>query len=562
MGNRIKTVEVKTWVIVALSLLVGILLVWIKMSTQVDDVKFNSEEAYLLSEGWTVTYNGQSEEVTVPSKVSVNDGEIVELTRVLEEESDLGNSLIFYARQSWIEVYLDEEQILESAEDRVTPFDMTPGSYWYFFRLPSDYSGKTLRIVFDYTYDRYAGELPSIYIGTKAAFIYMVLKQGQYSLMLVIPVLILGIALWIISILSKQRMMRKRLCRLGLFAIATSVWSLLESRVTQVLYGNMVVASYVLFVCFMLIPFFAAAFLLTYESLRKRWYMKALFWLSAFSFVLAQVLQIMGLVYYIEMVTIVHILLALVIISVLVSYIQMWRNKEDISDKSIYRAMMILGVFCAIDILSYYMRPTAAVGSYSKVGLLLFFAYLGIGAIEQVSRLQIQDAENRLYQKLAYTDMMTGLSNRTAFEADLESYRQRPWEEFTILMVGDMNRLKYINDKYGHAQGDRALKQVAELMKQEFGENCKCYRTGGDEFCVISRGIPEKQFANMCKHFMRSVIESPQEDDWMISVSCGYCIVDESGIDECYRKADTFMYAEKEAYRREQMLKNMEGSHE
>ncbi len=167
---------------------------------------------------------------------------------------------------------------------------------------------------------------------------------------------------------------------------------------------------YVLFSCFLLVPVCSIAFLLTYESLGKRKYMKGLFWISAVSFVLAQVLQIFEIAYYIELVTLVHILLGVIILGVLISYLDKKRKKEKIADSSIYSAMLILAVFCIFDIIRYYVSPTAKVGDFSKVGIMLFFVYLGMCAIRQVGRLQIQEAENRMYQKLAYTDMMTGMS--------------------------------------------------------------------------------------------------------------------------------------------------------
>lgn len=547
LNKRIKTYDTKTIVIILLGLLFVAVYLWLALSSKVADVRFNNEEAGLLKEGWTVSFGGNSQEVTIPGKIEAEANEKVVLTRVLDGESIHGNSLMFYARQSWVEVFLDGVQLLESEEDRKTPFSMTPGSYWYCVRLPGDLEGKELQITFSASMERYAGELPEIYVGTKASFIYMVLKQGKVSLMLVLPVLVLGIALCIIGLLSGQKHMRKRLLRLGTFAVVTSVWSLLESRVTQILFGNMVLASYVLFSCFLLIPVCSVAFLLTYDSLGKRKYMKGLFWISAVSFVLAQVLQILEIAYYIELVVMVHILLGLIILGVLISYVDKKRKKEKITDASIYSASLILAAFCVFDIIRYYLNPTAKIGDFSKIGIMLFFVYLGISAMRQVGRLQIQEAENRMYQKLAYTDMMTGMANRTAFEVELENYRQNPWKELTIVMVADMNRLKFINDNYGHEQGDRALKQIADLMQKGFSDNCKAFRTGGDEFCVISRGNSEKRFAEMCKKFIRSVIESPQESDWELSVSCGYCVVDGSGIDECYKKADAVMYEEKVA---------------
>lgn len=543
-------VNKKSVVIVMLLLLFAVIFAWISISSDVKDVRINSEKAEIITNEWQVTCQGKTNELVLPAVIDASAGDVVEMSMVLDEEKVLGNSIFFYSRQSWAQIYLDGELMEASDKSRKIPFAMTPGSGWVFLRLPADYDGKTLKIELEMTIDKYAKELPTVYMGTKASFIYMVLEQGRSSLLLVIPVLFLGVGLCGIGIFIDYPIMRRRFCRLGLFAVITSVWSLLESRITQLLFGNMVLASYVLFSCFYLIPVLATGFLLTFETLRKRKYMKAMFWLSAAVFVVAQLLQITGVCYYIQLVSVVHILIGLIILGVALSYIDLCKKKETIPDKSIYRAMMILGLFCCLDILSYYMNPTAVVGSFSKIGMLLFFAYLAHTGIRQLCNVERQEAENRIYHKLAYSDIMTNLSNRTAFERDLDAYRREPWEEETILLIADMNGLKYINDHYGHAHGDRALIQLAELIRQCFGESCKCYRIGGDEFSVISRGIPEEQFVGMCEQLKNSVAKQRSEEGWELSVSCGYYVVDGSGIDESYKEADARMYAEKAAYKK------------
>ena len=179
--------------------------------------------------------------------------------------------------------------------------------------------------------------------------------------------------------------------------------------------------------------------------------------------------------------------------------------------------------------------------------MLLFFGYLGYVAIRTFGRIAIQEAENRIYKKMAYCDMLTGIANRTAFEEALAEYEDAPWEEETFLLMIDMNRLKYINDNYGHAKGDQALRKIAELMTQQFEEGCRCFRIGGDEFCVISRGVSEEKFSQSCDEFTRKVGEFYLTDDLQLSVSCGYCAVDEAGMEACYKKADAIMYEAKVA---------------
>lgn len=60
-----------------------------------------------------------------------------------------------------------------------------------------------------------------------------------------------------------------------------------------------------------MLPVLITAFVLTYESLRDKWYMKSLFYLSVLNFILQQILQITGVLYYMQMITVVHLLFIL-----------------------------------------------------------------------------------------------------------------------------------------------------------------------------------------------------------------------------------------------------------
>jgi len=540
-------VDIRSTVMYLLLLLSVFIFVWIYIAGEADDVGFNNEEVSVLPGEWQVSCGEETLSLELPSKIKAKAGDVVTLTRTLDEESCVGNAMMFYARQTWVQISIDGTIVEKSDEDRVVPFDMTPGSYWHLFRLPEEYAGKTVTIELKPALDKYAGELPAIYTGNKAAFVYMAVDNAKGSLLLMGAVLVIGMAMLACGIASAKSFMGRRLVRMGLFAMASSMWLLLESRITQVFVGNMVVASYLLFACYFLIPVLACSFLQTYETMENSRIMNFLFWISAVLAAGVHILQIAGLAYYIDMVPIMYVMLFLIIADSLFTCVRLRIKRAQIQDKSIYMAMILLGVCCLFDVLQYYIFPEAIIGNFSKVGILLFFGYLGYVAIRLFGRLEIQEAENRVYKKLAYSDMMTGIANRTAFEGVMSEYREAPWKEETILLVADVNRLKYINDNYGHAKGDAALVQIAELMKQQFKDGCLCFRTGGDEFCVISRGITEKKFAQMCHKFSAKVNEIEFAEDFRISVSCGYSAADETGIDECYKRADAIMYEAKAA---------------
>ena len=94
--------------------------------------------------------------------------------------------------------------------------------------------------------------------------------------------------------------------------------------------------------------------------------------------------------------------------------------------------------------------------------------------------------ENRNnFKRLAVTDALTGIYNRHGFDEQVEQYmRQNPQKHCVEAML-DIDDFKLVNDVYGHAAGDGALKKLAESMKQYFSKDVILGRNGGDEFSIF-----------------------------------------------------------------------------
>lgn len=163
-----------------------------------------------------------------------------------------------------------------------------------------------------------------------------------------------------------------------------------------------------------------------------------------------------------------------------------------------------------------------------------------IGTIDDVTR------EHRLQEELHRqytTDVLTGVRNSMFLEEWLRDCR--PEYPFTLI-AADCNRLKPINDTYGHECGDQLLRHLGDLLHENLPESCIPVRTGGDEFLILCNGMGADE-AQRLVELLKEKAHHKQVEGIVLSVAFGTCTVENEGMPfvACLRKADANMYAEK-----------------
>lgn len=156
-------------------------------------------------------------------------------------------------------------------------------------------------------------------------------------------------------------------------------------------------------------------------------------------------------------------------------------------------------------------------------------------------------------QYLAEHDELTGLFNRRYMENVL--YRKRLTYPLGLILV-DMNTLKLTNDAFGHGEGDKAIKKVADSLRIQFA-NHAVGRMGGDEFLVIAQKTDEIEMNMKMERVLNDL--KINRGKFPVSISYGISFQNKKNllIDDIYRDAENKMYESKfsmKAYGRGEIL--------
>jgi diguanylate cyclase (GGDEF)-like protein len=172
--------------------------------------------------------------------------------------------------------------------------------------------------------------------------------------------------------------------------------------------------------------------------------------------------------------------------------------------------------------------------------------------------------------KLARIDALTGISNRLAIDqsiAKMLAHAERQHESLGVLMI-DADHFKQINDRYGHAGGDKVLQALVTSIRASLREGDVIGRVGGEEFVVLSPGT-DLTAAQALGERVRQMVEHtrlPIDGELLqltVSVGVAVAVAEEKGNAHVLRRADKALYAAKRDGRNRVMVAFTaeEGSH-
>jgi len=183
----------------------------------------------------------------------------------------------------------------------------------------------------------------------------------------------------------------------------------------------------------------------------------------------------------------------------------------------------------------------------------------------QMAHMALEDAQStilkqqeriRKLETLSTTDELTGLYNRRGFyeQLDFALKRAKRNGEHGVLVLGDLDSFKLLNDTFGHACGDLVLEDIARTIQKNIRGTDMAGRLGGDEFAILLTGANLRDARQKVQQIHNAILNTLihwGDDVLSVEMSFGVCAYRRGiGLDTLYQDADADLYANKAAKRR------------
>ena len=192
-----------------------------------------------------------------------------------------------------------------------------------------------------------------------------------------------------------------------------------------------------------------------------------------------------------------------------------------------------------------YRRKEVTIHRYDIENQLCFLSRRDI--TKEYLRQKNQKTSLETAYKMACTDILTNLYNRTGAQQEIEKRLSEIVNEIDAFIIIDLDNFKAVNDCLGHLQGDDLLQEIGKILKSSFRKTDIIARLGGDEFIIYMKDIKSKKnVAKAIKKLLNSLQLSYPWSKGNISVtaSVGITLAPRNGMcfEDLYKRADKALY--------------------
>lgn len=490
----------------------------------------------------------------LPAKIPCTAGGKARIVRSITTSSRKDLFIDFYTHHQDLKVTLAGKELYEYSSKARPSWLTSYRSFHHLIKIPSFKSGE-LCIETKALISGTEGEFGNILIGNKAEIISSIIIQRLDKFIMGVILLLTGIVLTVSTNIYGKLEKDKTVLHLTIFMILTGIWQLEESRVTQIFIGFQPwhwCSEYVLRLFLLIVSFLFISDLFKNKNHPSLW---ALFICDATSMIVQIILQLSGKVQFAQSLIFTNFLYGL---SLIYAFILVVRNNalSNLRLKIIFSFFMICSL---ISFFSYIIGFTKGSATEVTVSYALIFTFISLSLLMYQRSVNQVDSfkQAKLYEKLAFIDIATGVYNKTAWYTLTEQYDPgKSLLKNCCLIMFDMNNLKYMNDKFGHLLGDKVIGVFCKCLKEAVGDKGKIYRIGGDEFLCLCNDTDILKINVILSNFDNNV-KNQKETEIRFTAAYGYSFFSPTEKED-FIKAHAL--ADKDMYKNKQRIKSLQNN--
>ena len=202
---------------------------------------------------------------------------------------------------------------------------------------------------------------------------------------------------------------------------------------------------------------------------------------------------------------------------------------------------------------------------WDMVICLFLLNYFVSGSFFDKAQLIRHKMERDQFEEMAYTDFLTGISNRAFMDKKIAELNET--DECIGVVVADIDKFKQINDNYNHAVGDQVIQDFVHTVKDHLNEDDYLFRSGGEEFTLFLRNRNFEECVDLVENIKQDVETYSVEVDYnseivslFYTASFGlyyFKIYNPVSMEKGYIYADNLLLESKQRGRNKIMVKNM-----
>ncbi len=513
----------------------------------------NNDEIISFNDGWTYSIDG-GEFLSCDSPTDLT-GQLANTIILKNLVPDIDNdfeSLYFINSRNFLEISVNQQVVYILDETNLSTIGKVPGVMPLIIELGDIQQGDEITVEMRSAYGE--AEIDSFFLTEKSNALFHMLNREFISFILSAFMVILGAGEVVFYIFISNKKQATHMLHLGFFTAVTGFYTFTTLPMIGLFLEEPYIYSVASYLLLYLMPIPILFFVCTAYKLKHDWHLYVLMYIHMALWLIAIVLQSYNIVDVRMSLSYFHMLIGFSLFVLAVTAVFEIFIQKNAKIREFGISALVLCVFSAIDMFTYYTNNEAYRSTFLRIGVIGFSGILLAEFLRELSETVKEKERTKLYEKLAFEDILTSSKNRTCFERDFEQIKSQP-EILNKLSLGmfDINGLKQINDNLGHKQGDVLIQSAATSLKTAFLGVANVYRMGGDEFSLISTDIEQKDIPDLMKNLEKTIKEINETLEFKLSIAGRICVYDDQKDktpDDLLKRVDKEMYDRKAKMKR------------